>query len=255
VVLSWTTSEAHDLVSIPMPEWFLARSLVTGRPLLHYRHGTTRDIEVPWYHTVEAELSVPRPRGYVVAPGWPQIERLLAGHDLGVRVLVEPITPEVETIRVAEPELADRPYQGTVMVQEFSVERQIERREIPAGSLWVPADQADFELAAQLFEPEAPDSMLRWGLLSTVFERKEYIDSRTLEALATSMIEDDELRAEWESALVDPSFATDAWARFLWWYRRTPHWDEQFGLLPVMRVISVPKMRTVAWQPATPAGR
>ena len=57
-------------------------------------------------------------------------------------------------------------------VTGFSVSRQVERRRIPKGSLWVPADQPDFEIAVQLLEPEAPDSLLRWGELLTVFERK-----------------------------------------------------------------------------------
>jgi hypothetical protein len=255
IVLRWRSSEHHEIVLFPAADWYTQTSLVTGKPLLRYRRGSTREIEVPWYHTVEPELAVARPRGYLVLPGWPEIEGMLVAHGLECRILSEPISAEVETIRVADPEFRSSSYQGTVMVEAVHVSRQLEERTIPAGSLWIPASQPDFDIAAQLFEPEAPDSMLRWGLLSTVFERKEYIDARTLEDLALDMLVDDEVRAAWEEALEDEAFAADPRERHLWWYRRTPSWDEDLGLLPVFRVMSVPQMRTVPWEPPHPDGR
>ena len=51
------------------------------------------------------------------------------------------------------------------------------------------------------------------------------------------MLADDAIRAEWESALENPDFAADGRARYDWWYRRTPYWDEQVGLLPIYRVM------------------
>jgi len=35
-------------------------------------------------------------------------------------------------------------------------------------------------------------------------------------------------------------FATNWRARYMWWYRQTPYWDEQVGLLPIYRVIQGP---------------
>lgn len=130
---------------------------------------------------------------------------------------------------------------------DVDVVRQEEQVTFPSGALWIPADQPDFEVAVQLFEPEAPDSLLRWGLLSTVFERKEYIGMSTLEVQARLMLEDEEVRAAWQLALEDESFAADPRARALWWYRRTPFWDEQVGLLPIMRVLEVPPWQTEPW--------
>ncbi len=77
------------------------------------------------------------------------------------------------------------------------------------------------------------------GQLSIV-ERKEYIGPAALEDLARSMLEDPAVAAEWERALEDEAFAADRRARFLWWYRRTVHWDETLGLMPVMRMLAKP---------------
>jgi hypothetical protein len=224
-----------DRVRIPIYEWSTAPSIVTGAPLTTYRRGVLRETELPWYHTPRVTQAVPRPRGYVVLPGWPQVEERLRAHGLRVEPLPSSFDAEVETIRVADPTFASAPYQGATLVTSMKVSRQAETRRIPRGALWVPADQPDFEVAVHLLEPDAPDSLLAWGLLSGIFERKEWIDGPELERLATEMLEDPKVAAEWRAALADPAFAKDGAARDQWWSRRTPYWDETIGLLPVYR--------------------
>jgi len=153
---------------------------------------------------------------------------------------------EVEAMRVSQPEPAGASYQGLTRLSAKAA-RAPERRKVPAGALWIPADQPDFEVAVQLLEPEAPDSLLSWGLLSTVFEGKEYIDPRVLEGLAAAMLKDPRTAGEWQAALRDEKFAADANARYLWWYRRTPYWDEAAGLLPYFRVMRAPALETRPW--------
>ena len=176
--------------------------------------------------------------------GWPQIVDAVEGHGLKAISLPEATTMEVETIRLADPSFGASPYQGIFTVTDATVSRQIESREIPAGSLWIPADQPDFEVAVQLFEPEAPDSLLRWGELSSIFEMKTFIGRGRLEELAIEIIADEEIRTRWETALEDPEFAGDSRARYVWWYRQTPYWDEQVGLLPIYRVMGPPPIAT-----------
>lgn len=237
VVLEWRAA-APDRAVLPLREWWVAESPVTGRPLLRFRPDTLRPVEVPWQHRVEPGVTVPRPRGYLVLPSWPQIEERLSLHGMRVERLKRPARLEVGTSRLSEPRFAPTSYQGRTRV-EATLARGVETRDLPAGTLWVPADQPDFDLAAQLLEPEGPDSLLGWGLLSSVFELKEYIGTAELERQARALLEaDPALRAEWEKALSDPDFAADPFRRHLWWYRRTPHWDETVGLLPVFRLLA-----------------
>jgi hypothetical protein len=214
-------------------------SVVSGKPLLLFHRGEVREIEVPWIHRPKVVKSLPRPRGYLVLPGWPQIEERLRGHGLRVEKLVKPAEIEAETMRVSDPKPAAASYQGLTRVTA-RVERAAARRRVPAGSLWVPADQPDFEVAVQLLEPEAPDSLLSWGLLSSLFEGKEYADPRVLEGLAAGLLKDPKIAADWQAALKDETFAADPQARSQWWYRRTPYWDERIGLLPYLRVMKAP---------------
>ena len=248
VVVRWSVAEEGDTLTWPAYEWTVEDSVALGGQRIEYHPGSIREVELSWRHTPVAELALARPRGYIVLAGWPQIEEVVAGHGLQALRLTADTELEVETIRLSDPKLATFPYQGTVMVEDFTVRRQMERRSIPAGSLWIPADQPNFEIAVQLFEPEAPDSLVRWGAVSSVFERKIYIGTNVLEKLAREMLTDEAIRRDWVAALDDPEFAANRRARYLWWYRRTPYWDESVGLLPVLRVMAPAALELERWQ-------
>jgi len=247
VVVRWKVSAEGETITWPAYEWTEVQSLVSGGTRIQYQPGKIREVELEWRHAPVPELALPRPRGYIVLAGWPQIEELVTGHGLLATSLTEETSLEVETIRLSDPKLASFPYQGVVMVKDFAVSRQSERRSIPAGSLWIPADQPNFEIAVQLFEPEAPDSLVRWGVVSSDFERKIDIGSEILDRFARELLADEKVRLEWENALEDPEFAKNRRARYLWWYQRTPYWDETVGLLPVVRVMAPADFPVEPW--------
>ena len=239
VALTYALEET-DSLRIPVYAWRAETSVVTGKTYQRQRRGEAGPAELPWQHRPKVAKAVPRPRGYLVLPGWPQIEQPLRGHGLRILRLDQPAEIEVEASRLSAPRLAPQTYQGLTLVTSVEVARKVERRRFPAGTLWIPADQPDFEVAVQLLEPEAPDSLVSWGLVSSVFERKEFVDLPVLEGLAAEMLKDPEVAAAWQSALKDEAFAKDTQARQLWWHRRTPYWDETVGLLPVFRLMTAP---------------
>jgi len=247
VVVRWKVAEDGEKITWPAYDWTIEDSMVMGGERVEYQPGKIREVELEWRHLPVAELTLARPRGYLVLAGWPQVEGLVVGHGLRASKLSKDTELEVETIRLANPKLATSPYQGVVMVEDFVVSREREKRSIPAGSLWIPADQPSFEVAVQLFEPEAPDSIVRWGVVTSLFERKIYIGLDLLEQLAGELLADENIRSDWEAALEDPEFVKDPGARYLWWYRRTPYWDETVGLLPVMRVTAPVDLDLEPW--------
>ena len=200
-VLSYPDAGATETLRVPFYAWRVEESLVRGQPLLRYQRGTLAEREVPWFRGAKSGRTVSRPRGYLVEAGWPQIEDRLRRHGLRIERLGQPVEVAVETVRVSEPRFASRTYQGLTQVEDVKVVRARETRRFVAGTLWVPADQPDFEVAIHLLEPEASDSLVSWGLLSSVFETREYIEPRVLEGLAVKMLEDPARRAEWEKAL------------------------------------------------------
>ena len=237
LVVTWQDKEEGEPKVLPLRPWQLEPSTVLGVPSLTYDvEAPYRDVEMPWVHGLVPDLSLPRPAGYLVPPGWPQITDRLRRHGVRAETFESAAELEVIATRVSDPQLADAPYQGRARLSA-TIARGPERHDFPVGTVWVPADQPLFELAAQLLEPEAEDSLFAWGSLSSVVERKEYVEVRVLDAWVEERLAADEtLAAEWEKALEDEAFAANPGARYEWWSRRHPSWDDTVGLLPFFRL-------------------
>jgi len=243
VAITYKDSKEADSISFPIYKYRLEPSVVTGKPLIRYERGVLDEQRVPWVRRAEVELSVARPRGYLVLRGWPQIEDLLRVHGIRVEQLTAEVELEVETVRLANPVNETESYQGEIRVK-YDIARAVERRRFPAGTLWIPADQPDFEVAVQLLEPEGLDSLAQWGFLRSVLERKTYIAPQVLEREVEQLLKDPQVEQAWNAALADPKFAADERARYVWWHSRTRYWDEQVGLSPAMRLMSRPELET-----------
>ena len=125
---------------------------------------------------------------------------------------------------------------------------------LPAGSVIVPLDQPAANVAIELLEPDAPDSLLRWGMLDAIFETKEYGEPRVVEKLARDMLaRDPALRVEFERKLkADAAFAASPQARLNFFFQRSPWYSVQrAGAYPILRLDA--KMRDILLAPV--AGR
>ena len=131
---------------------------------------------------------------------------------------------------------------------DFEVERTVETRSFPPGSVVVPLAQPAARVILNLLEPQAPDSLVRWGFFNAIFEEKEYAEHYVLEELASQMMASDpQLRQEFQQQLaVDPDFAASPAARLRFFYKRSPYWDPQMNLYPVGRIIDVLNLPLVA---------
>ena len=120
-----------------------------------------------------------------------------------------------------------------------------ETRTLERGAIFVPIDQPSARLVLHLFEPALPDSLVQWGLLNVVFERKEYMEPYVTEQVARDMLAaDPALRSAFDAALAaDPALASSPGRQLDWFYRRSPAWDERVNLLPVYRTDRRPDTR------------
>jgi hypothetical protein len=89
-----------------------------------------------------------------------------------------------------------------------------------------------------LLEPESDDSFMRWGFFNSVLEQKEYFEPYVMEKVALEMVRDNpDLKKEFEEKLsADKNFKNDANARLNFFYERSPYFDAQLNVYPVMRV-------------------
>lgn len=199
----------------------------TGRPVT---------LMVPLIRFTEPEVTVARPRAYWIPPAWPEVIDRLALQGIYMETLSEPQEVEVELHRLSEVELAEEPYEGHVRVTATATpERRTET--YPAGSVRVPTDQPLGDLAVLLLEPGSPDSFFQWGFFLEILQHTEYVEGYVMEPLARRMLETDPaLKQAFETKLAeDPDFVADPRARLMWFYQRTPYFDDRWRLYPVGR--------------------
>ena len=213
-------------------------SRVSGQKRVEWS-GKPVDLEVPVFATTVPDMTVVRFRAYWIPPAWTEVIARLEVHGVKLERIAAPRRVEVEMLRLVEPQLSDRPCAGQVR-GIARVEPERHTIEYPAGAVRVPTDQPLGTLAILLLEPESPDSFFQWGFFHEVLQRAEYVDAYVVEPMAEGMLkESPELKREFEQRLKDdPEFAADPKARLMWFYRRTPFFDERWNLYPVAREIS-----------------
>ena len=197
------------------------------------------DLTVPMYQTFRLKTAIAPPLRYIVPAQWTQVIDVLRAHGVRMKTLAAFASLEVESYRFINVSWPEEPFEGRHMPR-FDAERTVETRVFPPGSRIVPVSQTLGRVILNLLEPQAPDSLARWGFFNAIFEEKEYAEHYVLEALAREMLANDpSLAQEFRQLLAgDAEFAASPSARLRFFYRRSPYWDPQMNLYPVGRIIT-----------------
>ncbi len=188
------------------------------------------------------DVSITPPAAYAIPTQWTAIIDKLDAHGIHYRRIERPLTIHARGYQLDEPKWMAKPFEGHLMVRDVVMHDVTRDVTLPAGSVIVPMDQRAANVAIELLEPQAPDSLLRWGYLDTIFEAKEYGEPRVLEKLAHDMLaKRPALRTEFEQKLHDdPAFAANAEARLEFFFERSPWYAvQQVGAYPVLRLDAV----------------
>ena len=209
---------------------------VSGSDYIRYL-GDNKDIKTVYYNDVQPDISIIPPAGYLVPPQWTEVIDVLEIHGAALYRLRKDLTNEFEGYRFTDVKFAASPYEGRQKVS-YQVEPVNEKRTFTKGSVFVPLCSPESKIIMQILEPYAPDALVRWGFLNSIFERKEYFESYVMEPMAQEMMADDpELKAEFEDKLKDDNaFAGSPRERLMFFYKKSPYWDIEKDLYPVARV-------------------
>ena len=214
-------------------------SAISGDTWVTYDPHTPKTYEIPSYRDLVATESVRLPAAYAIPPQWTDVIDKLAEHGIRTERLAHAASVDAERYELTKPVWADKPFEGRHMLRDFAIASNRGTLALPAGTVIVPIDQPAANVAANLLEPRAPDSLVRWGFLDAIFEQKESPDARVAEALAREMLaKDPALKAEFEARLAaDPAFAAKPEARLAFFYERSPWYATQkVGVYPVLRL-------------------
>ena len=186
----------------------------------------------------EPSLTVQAPAGYAIPPQYKEVIDRLELHGFVTSRLKQPLSARFDSFRFEKVTFPPEPFESRFQPRFTSVPIQ-EERTLPTGTVIVSTAQVGAKLLIQLLEPDAPDSLLHWGLLNTVFEQKEYFEAYAMEPIAAKMLaENPILKAEFETRLKDPAFAANRRARLQFFYERSPYADAQLNKYPIVRLTS-----------------
>jgi hypothetical protein len=207
---------------------------------IQYDPGKPVTYRIENWNGLLPDLTISPPAAYVIPGEWTTIIDKLDAHGIAYRRIGHPIKQiDATAYQLDQPKWASEPFEGHLMLQGFAMHAHPVEVTLPAGSVVVPLNQRAANVAIQLLEPQAPDSLLRWGYLDAIFEAKEFGEPRVLEKLARDMMaKDPALKTEFEQKLHDdPAFAANSRARLNFFFMRSPWYTVQrVGAYPVLRV-------------------
>ncbi|MBS0282749.1 MAG: M14 family metallopeptidase [Proteobacteria bacterium] len=216
-----------------------SHSDISASSWIQYDPGKPVTTEIPNWNRLLPDVSIAPPAAYVIPAQWTDIVARLRDHGIAYQRLDCAVTVDAEGYQLGDPKWTAQPFEGHLMLRSVSANPLPRHELVPAGSVLVPLDQPAANVAIELLEPDAPDSLLRWGMLDAIFEIKEYGEPRVLEKLARDMLaKDPVLKAEFERKLKDDAaFAANSQARLNFFFQRSPWYKVQrAGAYPVLRL-------------------
>lgn len=237
--VSFYTTNKHKEILFKGIQYRKDSSWVSGAKKIVYT-GKKTDMNVSYYYDVRVRDSVSVPVAYLIPKEWGEwdniIERIKM-HGIKVEELLEDNLMEVTRYRFKNVNFASSSYEGHQRV-DCDYDTLHETLMIPRGTYIINTNQRTIRVIANLLEPKSEDSFLRWGFFNSIFEQKEYFESYVMEKIALEMMKaDPKLKQEFEKKLSgDKEFRNNPYARLNFFYERSPYYDKEKNMYPVMRV-------------------
>lgn len=217
-------------------ESYEEESEITGNKVLRYsdKPGV---FDVQLFNKTRIKYAVSIPKAYLIPKEFSYLIEIMKLHGIKCDVLSSSMKMSVDRYKFVNDQFAAQPYEGKQQVT-FDVIPFTEIIKIPQGTFVVRTNQRTLRVIANLLEPMAPDSFVRWGFFNSFFERKEYAEPYVMEPIAKQMLKDNsKLREEFKAKLdSDESFRNNPLERLDFFYRSSPYFDKAEKVYPIMRV-------------------
>jgi len=235
--LTYKSSESPQKFLYKGYDFIVEESDITGGRWYKYLKQP-KELKINYY-LQESDIMIEVPKAYIIPVQWKEIIDKLDLHNVSYESLKQDTLLEVETYAFENVKWASRPFEGRIRLEYDT--KPIQRTMLfPNGSKIVHLNQRAAQVAIHMLEPQAPDALVRWGFLNSIFEQKEYAESYVMEKKAREMLRKDPgLREEFDNKVKsDEGFANNSWAILNWFYQKTPYWDDQLGIYPIGRIMN-----------------
>ncbi|MBC7660560.1 MAG: M14 family metallopeptidase [Chitinophagaceae bacterium] len=229
-----TKSETIDFLGYAYTR---TKSNVSGQLMTRYDASKPEVWHIPFFPDVEPKLSAAVPRSYMIPAAYRGLyEERLKLHGILFEVLPKNWEGKGKAFHIKVTGQPKIPVNESH--QRFGYDGTWESidAKVLAGSLKVDMNQSQAKLAMFLLDPASPDSLLAWGYMNQIFERKEYMEPYVAEEVAEAMLKDPQIKAEFDERLKDPEFAKDPDKRLDFFAAKHPSFDQLYMVYPVLKM-------------------
>lgn len=236
--LTYKYGEQSEIIEFLGYEYEIVKSDLTGGDWYRYHQDKPKTYLIPFYNKMEPNLQVRLAEAYIVPVEWHEVINRIKLHGIDYTELAKEVRLEVHSYKFKNPQWSKSPYEGRQTVT-FDVQSIIETRTFLAGSIVIDMNQRSAKVIANILEPEGPDSFVYWGFFNTIFEQKEYVESYVMEERARLMLASDSLLGEELETMLksDSSLVNNQQAILMWFYKKSPYWDDRKDIYPVGRIM------------------
>ncbi|UCH64622.1 MAG: hypothetical protein JSW63_08320 [Ignavibacterium sp.] len=235
--LDYNISEYYEEINLKGYKYYWEPSDISGTQKLVYT-DEKKDFNVKYYNDMLVIDSVTVPEGYIIPKEWWQqgISKIEI-HGVEPKHFSNDTTIHVTRYKFRNVIFDSLSYEGRQRVS-FEIDPYEEEVMIREGDVFISTKQRTLRVIVNLLEPLAGDSYAQWGYMNSIFERAEYYENYVMEKVAENMLlEDPELEKEFRNKLAkDNSFRNDPEARLTFFYKRSPYYDSNYLVYPIMRV-------------------
>ena len=237
IPLFFSVSDVYETRNFKGYEYYWDSSAISGKEKLIYT-DKKKDLAIKHYSDLVAADLVKVARGYYITPEYSYLVDKIKLHGINPALLISKSRTDLVTrYKFKNIKFAENSYEGRQLVT-FEYDTYSEVVNIPEGSYLFLTDHANARLLTHLLEPKSPDSFVRLGFMNHIFERKEYYEDYVMEEIAEEMLANDpELKKHFETKLKnEEEFRNDPRARLDFFYERSPYFDKQKNLYPILRI-------------------
>lgn len=237
IPLAFRQTDKADTVTLKGFTYHLQPSRISGDSVIVWEK-TPAVHRLAYYNDNLCTDSAQAPWAYIVPRQWTAVIDVIKAHGIEMKKLKKETEQEVTSTGFRNIAWESRAHEGRVRFHA-DVMPFAEKRKFFKGDYVIRMNQRLNKVIMHLLEPKAPDSFVRWGFFNAVFEQKEYAENYKMELLAEEMIAaDPTLYDEFLKDLKSDSvMAKSPHARYNWFYRRTPYWDNRLNLYPVAKIM------------------
>ena len=234
--LSFKATDEFEEVIFKGYDYYVEKSDISGGMKTVYT-DIPKDIMVKYHKNVISTDSVEFASGYFIPEEYGFLMDRIALHGIKYSVLKEDTVIKVLRYKFKDVKLSNTSNEGRQTVT-FDYDKLEENVKVVKGTYYIPTNQRTFKVITALLEPKSSDSFVQWGFMNQIFEQKEYFEDYVMEKIAGEMLKKDpELKKDFENKLAeDKSFRDNPTERLNFFYKRSPYWDNQLDLYPILRL-------------------